>query len=316
MAVSLFSMFVLTSCGSKISTESFIEELSEYNTNLTSYYSNVSLEIIKNDNTVTFECDVYYLSDDFYKVIMKDMQTNNTQAIVKNAEGVTVLTPALNKQFKFSNDWPLNSSHAYLYQSLIKDITNDDEAKVIHDDTNYVVTSTFNSKTNAALKTQKVTFTSDYKPLYCIVLNDAQETQIKATFNEFTDNYTLKESDFDTNSITTSLRLEMGEGTFNNNIEDSIPTYTPENTDIASAFIDDYVIYNYTGDYNYTITCAVVEEDAILTTYRTYDDIVLLTSGIGVYNENSITFYQGNVQVTIYSDSADITVLFEIANSF
>ncbi len=317
LAVSIFSMFVLSSCSSSVSQESFIEGLIDYNSNLSSYYSNVSLEITKNEDTINFECDVYYLADDYYKVIMKDLQTNNIQAIVKNDEGVTVLTPALNKQFKFSNDWPLNSSHAYLFQSLVKDITNDSKASIIHDDTNYVVTSTFNSKTNAALKTQKVTFASDYKPLYCIVLNDAQETQIKATFNEFTDNYTLKESDFDTNSITTSLRLEMGEGVFNNNIEDSKPTYTPENTDIASAtLMDDYVIYNYSGDYNYTITCAVVEEDAVLTTYRTYDDVVLLTSGVGVYNDNSITFYQGNIQVTIYSDSLDLEVLFEIANSF
>lgn len=315
MVVLMF--FVLTGCSKDVSNESFMEGLSEYNTSLESYYSEVSLEIHRGEEVVNFDVEVYYLKDDYYKVIMKDLQTNNTQAIVKNAEGVSVLTPLLNKQFKFSNDWPLNSSHAYLFQSLVKDITNDDNASIVKDDDNFVVTSSYNSRTNASLKTQKVTFTDDYVPLYCVVLNDAQETQMKATFNKFVNNYSLKSSDFDTNAITTSLRLEMGEGSLDYYVNDIKPTYTPEDTEIASSsYYDDYIIYNYTGSYNYTIICSEVDEEEVLTTSRTYDDVVLLTCGLAVYNDSSITFYQGNIQVTIYSDCLDIDTLITIANSF
>ncbi|MFI3251588.1 MAG: hypothetical protein R3Y60_00470 [bacterium] len=313
---SLIGVLTISGCSKVVTQEAFIEGLVEYNTNLSSYYSNVTLEIIKQEDVINFEVEVYYLAEDYYKVIMKDLQTNNTQAIVKNDDGVTVLTPLLNKQFKFSSDWPLNSSHAYLYQSLVKDITNDETASVIHDDTNFVVTSAFNSKTNAALKTQKVTLTNDYKPLYCVVLNEAQETQIKATYNDFVDNYSLKTSDFDTNAVTTSLRLEMGEGVFNTVIEDVVPTYTPDNTDVSTSSTDDYVMYNYSGDYNYTITCQKVEEDAVLSPSVTYDDFVLLSSGIAAYKNNSITFYQGDVQVTIFSNTLDIEMLVSIADSF
>ena len=44
---------------------------------------------------------------------------------MRNEEGVFVLTPALNKSFRFQSDWPQNSSQAYLYESLVRDILQD-----------------------------------------------------------------------------------------------------------------------------------------------------------------------------------------------
>ncbi len=316
LAVSLISIF-LTGCSKEVTNETFKEGLSEYNTNLNSYFTDVSLEIKKGEDLVKFDCEVYYLKDDFYKVIMKDNSTNNTQAIVKNNEGVFVLTPLLNKQFKFSNDWPLNSSHAYLYQSLVKDIIGDENSTVLKSDKDYVVTSTFNSKSNAALKQQKVTFTSSYKPLYCVVTNEAEEVQIKATFNEFVDNYSLKASDFDTNAINTSLRLEMGEGSLDTDINTVKPTYFPEDTEVATSVVkDDYLVHRYEGEFNFTITCVKVEDEGIVSVTRLYDEFVLLSCGLAAVNENKITFYKGNVEVTIYSDELTSDELFNIANSF
>ena len=40
----------------------------------------------------------------------------NEQIVVKNTSGVYVLTPSLNKEFRFDSDWPLNSSHAYILE--------------------------------------------------------------------------------------------------------------------------------------------------------------------------------------------------------
>lgn len=313
----IVSLILLTGCSKSVSEETFMKGLVEYNENLSSYYSNVSLEINKGETEVVFECDVYYLKDEYYKVIMKDKQTNNIQAIVKNDEGVTVLTPLLNRQFKFSNDWPLNSSHAYLFQSLIKDITSDENASLVKSGNDFVITSLFNSKTNSALKTQKVTFDENYKPLYCVVLNDAEEIQMKATYNSFTSDYNLKTSDFDTNAITTSLRLEMGEGGLDFDIETVAPTIDFDGTDVdVFDEADDFIIYTYSGEYDYTIICTEVEEADHLVDLRIYDDVVLLTSGIAALHESGITFYKGNIEVAIYSSTLSNEMLIEIANSF
>ncbi len=310
-------LIVLTGCSKEVTTETFMEGLQEFNTNLESYYSNVSLEMTKGEELVKFDCEVYYLKDDYYKVIMHDQQTNNTQAIVKNNEGVFVLTPLLNKQFKFSNDWPLNSSHAYLFQSLVQDITNDEERTVIKEGNDFVVTSAYNCKTNASLKYQKVTFSDEYTPMYCMVMNEANETMIKATYNEFVVGYSLKAESFDTQTITTSLRLEMGEGNLYTDVTTVVPTYAPANTTLtSSASFDEYVMYTFSGNSNYTIVCEEVMEDETLTTQRIYDEIVLLTCGIAALNDKSLTFYQGNVQVTIYYEDMDLQEVINIANSF
>ena len=39
--------------------------------------------------------------------------------ILRNSEGIYVLTPSLNKSFKFQSEWPYNSSQTYLLQTLL-----------------------------------------------------------------------------------------------------------------------------------------------------------------------------------------------------
>ena len=40
---------------------------------------------------------------------------------------VLVVTPSLNKSFKFQSDWPYNNSQIYLLQPIIRDLKNDDK---------------------------------------------------------------------------------------------------------------------------------------------------------------------------------------------
>ena len=40
--------------------------------------------------------------------------------IIKNDDGVYVLTPQINKSYKFQSKWPENSSQIYLIESIIK----------------------------------------------------------------------------------------------------------------------------------------------------------------------------------------------------
>ena len=42
------------------------------------------------------------------------MRKDQSQIILRNEEGVFVLTPALNKSFRFQSDWPQNSSRLFI----------------------------------------------------------------------------------------------------------------------------------------------------------------------------------------------------------
>src|SRR5690606_40774141 len=54
-----------------------------------------------------YHIDIWYKKgeNDFYRVDLANEEDDNRQTILKNDEGVFVLTPVLNKSFKFQSDW-------------------------------------------------------------------------------------------------------------------------------------------------------------------------------------------------------------------
>ena len=107
---------------------------------------------------------VDYLKGDYYKASLINKETNHEQIILKNKSGVYVITPSLNKSFKFQSDWPYNSSQAYILSSILKDLENDSKVLFEEKDDKWYLTSTVNYPNNTSLISQKVTFNSNYLP--------------------------------------------------------------------------------------------------------------------------------------------------------
>src|SRR5699024_3232046 len=85
-----------------------------------------------------------------------DEDEKSSQIILKNKDGVFVLTPSLNKSFKFQSEWPDNSSQPYLYQSLINDIIKDSEATFEVTDAHYIFYIKTNYQSNNNLPFQEI----------------------------------------------------------------------------------------------------------------------------------------------------------------
>ena len=87
------------------------------------------MEILSNEELYRYDVKVDYLKPDYYKASLINKDTNHEQIILKNKSGVYVITPSLNKSFKFQSDWPFNSSQAYILDSLLKDLKNDSDVQ-------------------------------------------------------------------------------------------------------------------------------------------------------------------------------------------
>ena len=98
---------------------------------LKSYHISGELEIMNNEDSHKYNIDVAYKEEDNFRVSLKNKTNNHEQIILKNSEGVFVLTPSLNKSFKFQSEWPYNNSQSYLLQTLVNDIKNDKKVKTI-----------------------------------------------------------------------------------------------------------------------------------------------------------------------------------------
>ena len=87
------------------------------------YTLTCNMEMVENDELKSYLVNVSYFKekkDEYYKVELYDKSLNQSQIIVKNLDGVFVLTPTLNQIFKFQSEWPNNSPKPYIYQSLIE----------------------------------------------------------------------------------------------------------------------------------------------------------------------------------------------------
>ena len=123
-----------------------------------SYELSGTMEIQNDEVIYDYDITVFYLKDNYYKVEMTNKSNDQMQVILKNKDGLYVVTPALNKSYKFESNWPDNSSQGYILSSLVRDINDDKATTIERKDNQYVVKSKVNYPNNSDLKYQKVYF--------------------------------------------------------------------------------------------------------------------------------------------------------------
>ena len=121
---------------------------------------------------------------------------------------VRVLTPSLNKSFKFQSDFPYNNSQIYLLQSIVNDITNDDERTFKKNDKNYVFTSSVNYPNNRNLVKQKVTFDEDLNLEEVIVLDSDEVPSMTLKVKDIDFSPSFKDNYFEIDEIMSTVNLE------------------------------------------------------------------------------------------------------------
>ena len=84
---------------------------------------------MNNEDSHKYNIDVAYKEEDNFRVSLKNKTNNHEQIILRNSDGVYVLTPSLNKSFKFQSNWPENNSQVYIIQSVLVDINEDKNIK-------------------------------------------------------------------------------------------------------------------------------------------------------------------------------------------
>ena len=132
-------IFLLTGCG-KMGENDVLKGLDNAVDKAKAYHLKGELEIISNEEKYIYDVDVSYEKQDKFRVSLKNQTNNHEQIILKNDDGVYVLTPSLNKSFKFQSEWPYNNSQTYLLQNLVDDIKSDKERTFAKDKDGFIFT--------------------------------------------------------------------------------------------------------------------------------------------------------------------------------
>jgi len=311
----VFMVIMLSGCGSK-GEKDILKNLSK-KVDVEAYYLDGKLEIVNNEDSYQYDVEAAYKSKNNFRVSLKNKVNNHEQIILKNEEGVYVLTPSLNKSFKFQSEWPYNNSQSYLLQTVIQDLKNDENLGFEENNDGYIFTSTVNYANNPNLVKQKVYLDKDLNIKEVIVLNNEDVMQMKMTYNSidykatFDDSYfTLKGnmSNVDTNTTSKSL--------------DSIiyPMYVPANTYLSGqekVMVEDgeRVILTFNGDSPFMVIQETIKPTEELLTIPMYGEPYIVTGTVGALSDSSVTWVNNGVEFYVVSDVLNTNDLLQVANS-
>ena len=295
--------------------------LKEVKENLTSYYMEGNMTLHNGEDKREFIVKVSYEKEDekdYFKVSLNDLGINQEQIIIKNDDGVFVMTPSLNKVYKFNGSWPMNSPKPYIYQSMIDLKEGEYELKEVDD--GYLIKNNPNFDNKIQWSTQEVLFDKNYVPKYLNIYD--KDNNLSLTLN-VTKMEINKDFDDDYFKVDESLVEARTNSTYTYGVlEEELP-FLPTNSVIESTLKESstyvinnetYYILTYEGTKPFTLVQRLLSDSEIVSTTKVEGTLVDLMNGFGIYHNGVLTYCYNSVEYNIYSDVLTLDEMIELAN--
>ncbi len=324
--VVLFGMILLlTACGAE-SKEDVVKKLSNKWVDAKGYELTAEMSILTGQEPRVYDVEVWHTKPDFYRVKVSDANAENTQMIVRNAEGVFVVTPSLNKTYKFQSKWPSENSQAYLIGSLAEDIKKDKNATFKEEGDNYVFETKTNNNHKNMLPSQKIYINKKtLLPTDVSILNESKEEQIHIKFKNVSLGKTRAAGEYkieqtpaaktDGDTVEASADLESKD------FETHYPVLQWQNVHISDerkieTENNKRVILTFSGDKEFTIIQQLSDQttSSAIPVFAPGDPVDLGVA-IGAVTDQSLTWEQDGMAFFIASTSLTKEEMIEVASS-
>lgn len=308
----------LTGCGVQ-NQRSVTKDLEKKINSSHAYLIKGNLSVNNNDDIYNYDIIIQYKEKDLYKVTITNTANEYTQIILKNEEGVYVLTPALNKSFKFQSDWPNQNSQIYLLKSLLKDILEDQNLQFTKTDHGYLFQTKVHYPNNSKLSYQKISFDKKLNLKKVIVYDKKGIDQMNFTVTKLDWNPNLQKKEFSTESTVKKNQVESTKET--NTLDDVIyPLLLPNGTKLVDEEKvqkenGERVIMNYDGEKSFLLVEETIDVFKDFTIIPTSGEPYPLMDTLGVMTDNSLSWTSGNLEFYIVSDVLSQDEMIEIAQS-
>ncbi len=85
-------LFLVTGCGGGKSADNILNQMEKKLKDANSYYVEGVMQIINHEDTYEYQVKVSYQKQDYYKIELVNNLNNHEQVILRNDEGVYVIT--------------------------------------------------------------------------------------------------------------------------------------------------------------------------------------------------------------------------------
>ncbi|SDF75202.1 Outer membrane lipoprotein-sorting protein [Fontibacillus panacisegetis] len=201
---------VLAACGKK-DAAGVVKDLDKVVTKLESYQGAGTMTLYTGDKPQEYKVEVWYQNPSFYRIALTNAEKDVTQIVLRNEQGVYVLTPSLNKSFRFQSDWPENQGQVYLYQTLVRSILSDNSRQFVDDKESYVFEVAANYNTHALVRQKIWLAKNDYAPKQVQVSDAQAKVVVEVKFDKFDFDAKFDNKSFDMqHNLDTAARDSQG----------------------------------------------------------------------------------------------------------
>ena len=316
LVMTLMFMITLSGCGTS-KEDDVVKSLTKKISSAESYSITGTFELINNEENYKYDINVNYKSAEKFKVSLVNKVNNHEQIILRNESGVYVLTPSLNKSFKFQSDWPYNNSQTYILQTLVKDIENDSEKDVKKLDDGYVITTSVNYSNKQDLVKQNIFLDKDINITKIEVLNSENQAKIVMNFNKIEFNSTINDDIFNIdNNVFSNEDNERKVNTIDGIV---FPMYVPTDTyltsqDVISVDGGERAILTFSGEKPFTIIQETISNTDILN-MNVDGEPQMIMDTIGVLSDSYVSWISGGMEYYVISEDLTQDELLTVANS-
>lgn len=288
-----------------------------------SYYLSGNLELRNNDEVYNYLVEVSFEKKSHYKVSLKNKSNDSTQIILKNDEGVFILTPSLNRSFKFQSDWPYNNSQIYLLKSLANDIKNDSEYKFKKSEDNFTFETTVNYPNNKDLVKQKIVLDKKVNLKKVTVYDKDNIPSMEFKISKIDYSPSFKDKYFDLDYIMETFSNNSNEKNVKETmtIDDTIyPLVIPTGTTLANEekikkTNGERVLMTFEGDKPFLLVEETANIEDEFTVVPTNGTPYQLMDTLGVMTDNSLSWVTNGIEYYLVSDVMSSDELVDIAQS-
>ena len=275
------------------------------------------MDIVSNEELYHYNVVVDYKKPDLYKASLNNKDSNHEQIILKNKSGVYVITPSLNKSFKFQSEWPYNSSQAYILSSLLSDLENDSNVLFEEKENEYILSSTVNYPNNSSLLSQKITFDKDMIPKLVRVYNKDGNECITLKISKIEFGSKLDDGYFEVDNTSSVLEPSKETSTID---EVVYPMYLPTGTkfkgeETVKTNDIERVILTFTGDKSFILIEEASKSPSEFEVTTTSGELVFYENILGNLNNSSLNWSMNGRDYYLIGDNLTNEELLKVASS-
>lgn len=320
----VLALLVLVLAGYKLffSNDNVPKQISQVRENLTSYHMEGTMDVTNNEDIRSFYVEVDYKKEDnqdFFRISILDKNINQEQIMLRNKDGVYVLTPSLNQVYTFKGDYPLNSQKPYLFHSMLEALDGDYELEKVSD--GYLLSFVPKYENSPTWVKEDIKLSSDFKPVWVNIYDNNNSLVCSINFSKVDFDVSLSDDDF--NVEMNMKKSQENVKTEVNKTIDDLPLMVVDNQVSSSlnqqteATVDGNTVFilSYTGNQNFTIIQSLMTQSEEISYSEVSGNLVNFDKGVGFYNNQYLTYMYNGVKYEIYSDSLEVNEMIEIVSS-